>query len=48
MKCYEVNAFTHDVDGGNPAAVCLLDESKPDEWMQALAKYYGFSETAFI
>lgn len=48
MKCYEVNAFTREARGGNPAAVCLLSESKPDHWKQDLAAYYNFSETAFV
>jgi len=50
MGCpiYQVDAFTSELFSGNPAAVCLLDEKYPDEWMQALAAEMNLSETAFV
>ncbi len=45
---YIVNAFTKDLFGGNPAAVCPLQEWLPDELMQSLAAQNNLSETAFI
>lgn len=42
-----VDAFCDRLYGGNPAAVCLLDEPAPAGAMQALAFEMGLSETAF-
>ena len=44
---YWVDAFTSQVFGGNPAAVCLLDQPIEETKMQALAKEFNLSETAF-
>ena len=43
-----VDAFSEGVGGGNPAAVCLLDEPLDDARMQALAAELGISETAYL
>ena len=48
IEVVQVNAFTHDSQGGNPAGVCLLDEARDSAWMQALAAEMGFAETAFL
>ncbi len=48
FKIYHVDAFAHVPFRGNPAAVCLLDASKPDEWMQSVAAEMNLSETAFV
>jgi len=45
---YQVDAFTDHVFGGNPAAVCLLDQWPEDETMQAIAAENNLSETAFL
>ena len=45
---YQVDAFTSQPFGGNPAAVCLLSEPAPDAWMQAVAREMNLSETAFL
>lgn len=47
IKQYVVDAFTDTVFGGNPAAVCVLDEWLPDETMQKIARENCLSETAF-
>ncbi len=44
----QVDAFTSDPFGGNPAAVCLLAEAATEEWMQAVAAEMNLSETAFL
>ena len=38
LKQYVVDAFTDTVFGGNPAAVCVMDEWLPDETMQKIAR----------
>jgi PhzF family phenazine biosynthesis protein len=43
-----IDAFTSEVFKGNPAAVCLLDEPRPAEWMQRVAAEMNLSETAFV
>ena len=47
IKLYQVDAFTERVFGGNPAAVCILDEWLDDELMQNIAAENNLSETAF-
>ncbi len=48
MKIYQVDAFTDQPFKGNPAAVCVLDQDRPDAWMMALAQEMNLSETAFV
>ncbi|WP_049559779.1 PhzF family phenazine biosynthesis protein [Nonomuraea sp. SBT364] len=48
MRLFIVDAFTSTAFKGNPAAVCLLEERVPDEWMQAVAAEINLSETAFL
>jgi PhzF family phenazine biosynthesis protein len=43
-----VDAFSDRPFSGNPAAVCLLDAPRSDEWMQQLAFELGYSETAYV
>jgi len=43
-----VDAFTDQPFSGNPAAVCLLNSSKEDDWMQRIAREMNLSETAFL
>jgi PhzF family phenazine biosynthesis protein len=44
----QVDAFTDRPFGGNPAAVCVLEEFPRDDWMQAVAAEMNLSETAFV
>ena len=46
-KIYQVDAFTDRLFGGNPAAVCPLDEWLPDAVMQQIAAENNLAETAF-
>jgi len=45
---YQVDAFTNHLFGGNPAAVCPLDEWLPDDIMQKLGTENNLAETTFI
>ena len=45
---YTVDAFTDRPFAGNPAAVCLLDDSRDAAWMQDVAREMNLSETAFL
>lgn len=40
--------FTHKPFSGNPAAVCILNEPKTDDWLQQVAAEFNLSETAFL
>ena len=48
LPYFVVDAFTHKPFSGNPAAVCILEEVKSDEWLQAVAAEFNLSETAFL
>jgi len=48
LPVYIVNAFTTHLFGGNPAAVCPLDDWLPDVQMQQMAAQHNLSETAFF
>jgi len=45
---YQVDSFTNQPFGGNPAAVCLLPEPRDERWMQNVAREMNLSETAFL
>lgn len=47
MRQYVVDAFTDKVFGGNPAAVCILENWLPDELMMSITRENNLSETAF-
>ncbi|MCY4189100.1 MAG: PhzF family phenazine biosynthesis isomerase, partial [Bryobacterales bacterium] len=44
----QVDAFSAQPFGGNPAAVCLLPGPAPAVWMQQVAHEMNLSETAFL
>jgi len=48
LNLYQVDAFTHQVFKGNPAAVCSLTEWLPDHVMQSIAAENNLAETAFF
>lgn len=48
LTIYQVDAFTNQLFGGNPAAVCPLSEWLPTAIMQQIALENNLSETAFI
>src|SRR5215475_9705119 len=48
IRVVQVDAFTNQPFAGNPAAVIVLDETKPDDWMKDVAREMNLSETAFL
>jgi predicted PhzF superfamily epimerase YddE/YHI9 len=48
VRLRTVNAFTDKPFTGNPAAVVVLDEAPPDEWMAAVARETNVSDTGFV
>ena len=48
LPLFQVDSFTTEPFGGNPAAVVLLDGDRPDGWMTAVAAEMNLSETAFL
>jgi PhzF family phenazine biosynthesis protein len=48
IPLFHVDAFTDKPFGGNPAAVCILPDQRPDAWMQQVAAEMNLSETAFV
>jgi PhzF family phenazine biosynthesis protein len=48
IPLYQIDAFTERPFAGNPAAVCLLSDERPADWMQAVAAEVNLSETAFV
>ncbi|MGA3237915.1 MAG: PhzF family phenazine biosynthesis protein [Bryobacteraceae bacterium] len=48
IRIVTVDAFTNVAFSGNPAAVCVLNEPRPEEWMRNLAREMNLSETAFL
>ena len=47
MKQYVVDAFTDKIFGGNPAAICILDEWIDESLMMSITIENNLSETAF-
>lgn len=47
LKIYQVDAFSNQIFGGNPAAVCILEKWLPEKLMQQIAAENNLSETAF-
>ena len=48
LPIYQLDAFTSELFGGNPAAVVLLDDWLPDSTMQSIGRENNLSETAFV
>ena len=44
----QIDAFSRDPFGGNPAAVVVLESPRPAAWLQAVAAEMNLSETAFL
>jgi PhzF family phenazine biosynthesis protein len=47
VPIYHVDAFSSKLFGGNPAAVCPLDEWLPDATLQSIAAENNLADTAF-
>lgn len=48
MKTFVVDSFTDKPFSGNPAGVCLVEQSLDEDLMLHIAQELGYSETAFI
>jgi predicted PhzF superfamily epimerase YddE/YHI9 len=48
VRIVQVDAFTDRAFAGNPAAVCVLREPAPEQWMRDVAREMNLSETAFL
>lgn len=48
LRYFQVDAFTNQVFGGNPAAVVPLEDWQPGKLLQNIAAENNLSETAFI
>ena len=48
QSIFQIDAFTDTAFKGNPAAVCLLENSADDAWMQIVAREMNLAETAFL
>lgn len=48
ISLYQVDAFTSEVFGGNPAAICPLENWLDDSLLQSIAIENNLSETAFF
>jgi predicted PhzF superfamily epimerase YddE/YHI9 len=48
VPIYQIDAFTDELFGGNPAAVCPLENWLPEATMQAIAAENNLAETAFF
>lgn len=48
VRLRTVDAFAEKPFSGNPAAVLVLDEAPPDEWMAAVARETNLSDTGFV
>ncbi|KAG5514426.1 hypothetical protein RHGRI_035745 [Rhododendron griersonianum] len=48
VKYSVVDAFTDSAFKGNPAAVCLLEDERDDQWLQSVAAEFNISETCYL
>jgi PhzF family phenazine biosynthesis protein len=48
IRIVQVDAFTDRPFAGNPAAVCLLRQTMPEQWLKDVAREMNLSETAFL
>ncbi len=48
LTLYQVDAFTDHLFGGNPAAVCILEDWLASPLMQQIAEENNLAETAFV
>lgn len=45
---YQIDAFSKEIFGGNPAAICFLDSWPPNDVLRNIAAENNLSETAFL
>jgi len=48
IPIYQVDAFSDRPFSGNPAAVCILQSPRSEDWMQSVAAEMNLAETAYV
>src|SRR5215472_15944215 len=48
IRIVTVDAFTNTPFAGNPAAVCVMQEQRSEDWLRNVAREMNLSETAFL
>ena len=48
VRIVQVDAFANRPFAGNPAAVCLLEQPRSEQWMRDVAREMNLSETAYL
>ena len=48
IRIVTVDAFTNVPFAGNPAAVCVVEQPRSEEWLRNVAREMNLSETAFL
>ena len=48
MRLFQIDSFTKERFKGNPAGVCLVEESLSEDFMQNLATEMNLAETAYV
>jgi PhzF family phenazine biosynthesis protein len=48
VRIVQVDAFANRPFAGNPAAVCLLQQARSEQWMRDVAREMNLSETAYL
>lgn len=48
IPIFQVDAFSEKPFSGNPAAVCILEEEKDEDWLLNMAAEMNLSETAYL
>src|SRR5947209_7023003 len=48
VRLRTVDAFTNTAFTGNPAAILMLDEAPPDQWLAAVARETNVPDTGFV
>jgi len=48
ISIYQIDAFTDNLFGGNPAAICILKEWLSDEVLLKIAQENNLAETAYL
>jgi len=48
QQIFQVDSFTNVRYSGNPAGVCILEQSVSEQWMQSIAAEMNVAETSFL
>ncbi len=48
QQIVQIDSFTETPFAGNPAAICLMKQAAPEDWMRKIAAEMNLAETAFL